>query len=137
MTDIRALIADDAFAASFQSLGQYRTALLAALAQPEPQVPTDEELDGLFDAHCYTDDFGTHLMDAACFRDGARAALAQPEPQGPSDSLVDRVADALMESIKGQAPMARAAIHEVAAWLRDHYGGPTASSTALEQEAER
>jgi len=67
----------------------------------------------------------------------ARAALAQPEPQGPSDSLVDRVADALMESIKGQAPMARAAIREVAAWLRDHYGGPTASSTALEQEAER
>jgi len=46
---------------------------------------TDEELDGLFDAHCYTDDFGTHLMDAACFRDGARAALAEPEPQGPTD----------------------------------------------------
>jgi hypothetical protein len=44
MTDICALIADDAFAASFQSLGQYRTALLAALAQPEPQGPTDEEL---------------------------------------------------------------------------------------------
>jgi hypothetical protein len=40
MTDIRALIADDAFAASFQSLGQYRTALLAALAQPELQGPT-------------------------------------------------------------------------------------------------
>ncbi len=45
MTDFRALIADDAFAASFQSLGQYRTALLAALAQPEPQGPTNEELD--------------------------------------------------------------------------------------------
>jgi hypothetical protein len=44
MTDFRALIADDAFAASFQSLGQYRTALLAALAQPEPQGPTDQEL---------------------------------------------------------------------------------------------
>jgi hypothetical protein len=38
MTDFRALIADDAFAASFQSLGQYRTALLAALTQPEPQA---------------------------------------------------------------------------------------------------
>jgi hypothetical protein len=34
MTDIRALIADDAFAASFQSLGQYRTALLAAWPSP-------------------------------------------------------------------------------------------------------
>ncbi len=30
-TDIRALIADDGYAASFQSMGQYRTALLAAL----------------------------------------------------------------------------------------------------------
>jgi hypothetical protein len=58
----------------------------AALAQPEPVALTDEELDGLFDAHCYTDDFGTHLMDAACFRDGARALLAQPEPQGPTTS---------------------------------------------------
>ncbi len=48
MTDIRALIADDAFAASFQSLGQYRTALLAALAQPEPQGPTDKELWDLY-----------------------------------------------------------------------------------------
>jgi hypothetical protein len=44
MTDIRALIADDAFAASFQSLGQYRTALLAALAQPEPQGFTPDHV---------------------------------------------------------------------------------------------
>ncbi len=45
MTDFRALLADDAFAASFQSLGQYRTALLAILSQPESQGPTDEELE--------------------------------------------------------------------------------------------
>jgi hypothetical protein len=32
---------------------------------------------------------------------------------------------------------ARAAIREVAAWLRDHYGGTTASTDLLEQEAER
>ena len=63
----------------------------AALAQPEPVALTDEELDGLFDAHCYTDDFGTHLMDAACFRDGARAALAQPEPQGPSVEVMAQI----------------------------------------------
>jgi hypothetical protein len=43
MTDFRALIADDAFAASFQSLGQYRTALLTALAQPEPEALTVQE----------------------------------------------------------------------------------------------
>lgn len=45
MTDFRALIADDAFAASFQSLGQYRTALLTALAQPEPEGVTDKDLE--------------------------------------------------------------------------------------------
>jgi hypothetical protein len=41
-TDFRALLADDAYAASFQSLGQYRTALLKALATPPPEPPTDE-----------------------------------------------------------------------------------------------
>ncbi len=45
MTDFRALLADDAFAASFQSLGQYRTALSAILFQPESQGLTDEELE--------------------------------------------------------------------------------------------
>jgi len=37
----RALLADDAYAASFQSMGQYRTALLKALATPptEPSTP--------------------------------------------------------------------------------------------------
>ena len=38
--DFRALLADDAYAASFQSLGQYRTALLKALATPPPEPPT-------------------------------------------------------------------------------------------------
>jgi hypothetical protein len=70
---------------------------LIAQPQPEPVAPTNDELDGLFDAHCYTDDFGTHLMDAACFRDGARALLAQqpesqpyklPEPVAPTESDV-------------------------------------------------
>ena len=45
MTDICALIADDVFAASFQSLGQYRTALLAALAQPEPVALSPKEVE--------------------------------------------------------------------------------------------
>ena len=42
--DFRALLADDAYAASFQSMGQYRTALLKALATPPPEPPTDEEI---------------------------------------------------------------------------------------------
>jgi hypothetical protein len=54
-------------------------------------------------------------------------------------SLVERVAFAITgdsdEPIKWKLE-ARAAIFEVAAWLRDYYGGPTSSSTALEQEAE-
>jgi hypothetical protein len=40
--DFRALLADDAYAASFQSLGQYRTALLNALATPPPELPTGQ-----------------------------------------------------------------------------------------------
>jgi len=49
--DFRALLADDAYAASFQSMGQYRTALLKALATPPPEPPTvatDEELDKIW-----------------------------------------------------------------------------------------
>lgn len=46
--DFRALLADDAYAASFQSMGQYRTALLKALATPPPKPPTDEELSDLW-----------------------------------------------------------------------------------------
>lgn len=50
--DIRTLIADDAYAMTFQSLGQYRSALLAALsaapAAPQPAQPaqplTDEQI---------------------------------------------------------------------------------------------
>jgi len=92
----------------------------AALAQPEPQGPTDEELDGLFDAHCYTDDFGTHLMDAACFRDGARALLAQPEPQGPTDAELKA---AYWEAFKNAAPCGAdqswlAGLRAVALWDR-------------------
>jgi hypothetical protein len=42
--DFRALLANDAYAASFQSLGQYRTALLKALATPPPEPPTVMEI---------------------------------------------------------------------------------------------
>lgn len=45
MADIRTMIADDAYAMTFQSLGQYRSALLAALssapAAPQPAQPLD------------------------------------------------------------------------------------------------
>lgn len=41
--------------------------------------------------------------------------------------LVERVEDALMESIKDQGSMARAAIREVAAWMRENNVGYTAA----------
>ncbi len=61
-------------------------------------------------------------------------------PAKPDSSLLSRVAFALTGDSDGPInwkPEARAAIREVAAWLREHYGGPTATSGLLEQEAER
>jgi len=78
--------------------------------------------------------------------------LLAPEPRRnypakPDSLLIERVSTAIaLEDEKHYWPeargavetdMARSAIREVAAWLREHYGGPTPSSTALEQEAER
>ena len=48
--------------------------------------------------------------------------------------LVERVEDVLIESIKDQGSMARAAIREVAAWMRENEVGYTAARW-LEQEA--
>ncbi len=45
--------------------------------KPEPQGPTDEEIDDQFFAHCYTDDFGNELMEIQQFRKGARTILAR------------------------------------------------------------
>ena len=66
-TDFRALLADDAYAASFQSMGQYRTALLKALATPPPEPPTDDELMALAVA-VFEDPYATD-------KDYARAVL--------------------------------------------------------------
>ena len=51
--------------------------------------------------------------------------------------LVERVHSCIVGEPECGHMQARAAIREVAEWLRQHYGGPTASSTALEQEAEQ
>ena len=71
----------------------------------------------------------------------ALEAAAQPNhPAKPDGSLKGRVAAAITrdgdEPINWK-PEARAAIRAVAAWLRDHYGGTTATTDLLEQEAER
>jgi hypothetical protein len=62
-----------------------------------------------------------------------------PNPSQIGRSLVRRVEDALMESVKEQGSMARAAIREVAAWMTsnpDVYFPPTLVF-AIEQEAEQ
>ena len=66
---------------------------------------------------------------------------SKPSPNSSQigSSLVERVEGALMESIKEQGSMARAAIREVASWMTsnpDVYF-PPALVFALEQEAER
>ena len=68
--------------------------------------------------------------------------LLAPEPRRnhpakPDSSLVERVEDALMESVKKQGSMARAAIREVAAWLREQRDGDLVAATVLEREAKR
>jgi len=73
----------------------------------------------------------------------ALEATSKPSPNSSQigSSLAKRVQHAIyIEYARSKGvgcPEARAAIREVAVWLREHYGGPTASSTALEQEAER
>ena len=80
-------------------------------------------------------------INALMRRIEALEAAAKPNhPAKPDSSLVERVAAAITgdgdEPINWK-PEARAAIREVADWLRDHYGGTTASTDLLEQEAER
>ena len=93
MTDFRALLANDAYAVSFQSLGQYRTALLKALdATPPPLAPDyidpehhgeDRELLQVFYAACNAEGGtadeihlrGIRAVMAAC------PALATPPPE--------------------------------------------------------
>ena len=68
---------------------------------------------------------------------GAADAKPTPNPSQIRSSLLDRVADALMESVKEQGDMARAAIREVAAWLREQHDGDLVAATVLEREAGR
>ena len=53
------------------------------------------------------------------------APSSKPTPNSSriGSSLVERIEDALMESIREQGSMARAAIREIAAWLREQQDG--------------
>jgi hypothetical protein len=64
---------------------------------------------------------------------------SKPSPNSSQigSSLVERIEDALTECVREQGSMARAAIREVAAWLREQQDGDLVAATVLEREAER
>lgn len=67
------------------------------------------------------------------------APSSKPTPNSSriGSSLVERIEDALMECVREQGSMARAAIREIAAWLREQQDGDLVAATVLEQEAEQ
>ncbi len=70
------------------------------------------------------------------------APNSKPSPNSSQigSSLVERVGAAIFEQFEnnaGNEAEARAAIREVAAWLREQQGGDLAAATVLEREAER
>jgi hypothetical protein len=80
MTDFRALCSEllealEYEAAAAEASGDWAMLCVkagAALAQPEPQGPSDEELDSVFHDHCWVED---DLMDHDDFVKAARAVL--------------------------------------------------------------
>ena len=67
----------------------------------------------------------------------AAAQPAQPNhPAKPDSSLKGRIKSRMIDNIGSTwEEISASVLVEVAAWLRDHYGGTTASTDLLEQEA--
>ena len=91
-----------------------------------------------------TDPYATCLLElrarvealeaAASGLHGKAAERAEP---GPAASLVDRVANAAAHGALPCYDKARAAIREVATWLRSEYPNGTAWANLIEEEANR
>jgi hypothetical protein len=133
----------------------------AALAQPEPQVPTDDELlelmpETMRDEFSYAakvcSDATGGQVKPGIFRvalntaalEYARAVLEAanskptPNPSQIRTSLVERVVMAIgRDGETARWSEARTAIREVAAWLREQHDGDLVAATVLEQEAGR
>ena len=83
-----------------------------------------------------------HLKRIMALESAVGAALTQPTPNHCQirSSLVERVAYAITGDGDGPInwkPEARAAIREVARWIREQQDGDLIAATMLEQEAER
>ncbi|MFX3575429.1 hypothetical protein [Ralstonia mannitolilytica] len=95
-TDIRALIADDGYAASFQSMGQYRTALLAALRAQDDAAPvawiTKEQLEQIEE---WTADAWVYWRESGHVAEPDEVPLflhpSLPAAQGLSDDEITQV----------------------------------------------
>ncbi len=77
----------------------------------------------------------------AGIRDAVAKELDRNYPAKPDSLLVERVASAINPSICADSDLylqeARAAIREVAAWLREQHDGDLVAATVLELEADR
>jgi hypothetical protein len=73
-------------------------------------------------------------------RDETGDYLIVHDTPASASSLVERVGAAILEQFEnnaGNEAEARAAIREVAAWMREQHDGDLVAATVLEQEAER
>jgi hypothetical protein len=97
LEQVRSLIADDAYAASFQSLGQYRSALLSSLASAKPAA--DQNVEDLRDMLLQRSQIGLAKYGVTTMRDDL--------------SLQDWLTHALEETLDN-AVYLRAALRKVA-----------------------
>lgn len=103
---IRAMIADDSYAATFQTMGQYRSALLMRLKVERVAPvgpPSDEEIDEI--AWAWYSKTGSTWYQVEAFRAFARAVLARyGSPQPVPVALTD--ADVVQALAKAEAALA-------------------------------
>ena len=116
------------------------------ITHPEPPAErevADEELENVFEANCYTDDYGTYLMDAETFVDGARAAIAldrsRRAPVQPAEGEVGDEAKYLAKELRDQADDMSPALelfglmHRAADLLSQRHPAPVPVSERLQQ----
>ena len=123
----------------------------AALAAPTPEavpVATDKELLAMrkWSRHWPAFDYDPLEFGRACYNLGRKHGAAQPPaaqptpPPAPAAGLVERVTKASHPSVCADPNLymheARAAIREVAAWMRENETGYNAACW-LEQEADQ
>ncbi len=114
----------------------------AALSQPALQKPTLEEVDDLCAKHSFFYEDSKSLEHLQLLITDALARWGSPAKPTPNDrqirsSLVERVHSCIVGEPECGHMQARAAIREVAAWMREQQDGDLIAADMVEQEAER